>query len=207
MVLEGSTSALPGGRRTRAASPIHSFRAKGLEETLGLSLPSKIDMDFLLNSYLKSVHWFMMVFHESSFRARYNELLSSSHLTSSQRPFSILLLLILGMGARYADEEMIKASCPELDAEGFEKAALAKVESCLIELFDEPELESVQICVLLASFYLYNGRPNLGFVILGSGIKCAQAISLHRETASPTITDINREERRRAWWALYVYDR
>jgi hypothetical protein len=208
MVLNGSTSALPGGKKTRAASPVPSSHGSSLEDMLDMKLPCKQDMDFLLESYLNSVHWFMMVFHEPSFRARYESLFAlSSPLDQSQRCFTIFLLLTLGMGARYADREELRTRCPKLDGEAFQKASLKKVEESMLELFDVACLEAVQICVMLSSFYLYSGRPNLGFVTLGSGIRCAHSISLHKESPVSNLSRIAREERRRTWWALYIFDR
>jgi hypothetical protein len=84
---------------------------------------------------------------------------------------------------------------------------LAKVKEQLFEMFDQAALETVQISLLMTSFYLYNSRPNLAFAILGSAIKSAQAIGLHQESLWRPCSQITRETRRRVWWATYVFDR
>ncbi|KAK5057819.1 hypothetical protein LTR84_011820 [Exophiala bonariae] len=64
-----------------------------------------------------------------------------------------------------------------------------------------PTLEAVQIAILLGSFHLFNGSPYLGFAIFGSGIRCAQAIGLHRQPRGSTA------ESCKVWWALEIADK
>ena len=207
LILEGNTSALPGGSQPIPNATFVDSNQINFQEIVQVDLPTRAEMDFLLDTYLNAVHWFMMMFHEPTFRRRYDALLSTGNCDISTQRFAIFVLLILSIGARYANREEARWKCPGLDLEKFQQQALAKVEESLLGLFDELELESVQICVLLGSFYLYHGRPNRAFVVLGAGIRCAQAMSLHRESAWPIGSEMNKEERRRVWWALFVFDR
>ena len=84
---------------------------------------------------------------------------------------------------------------------------LKEVQAHLLDVIDIGGVESVQICVLLSSFYMYNGRPNLALAILGAGVQSSQAIGLHKESLWGPLTETAKEVRRRAWWALYVLDR
>lgn len=77
----------------------------------------------------------------------------------------------------------------------------------MFELYDDGCLETVQISILLGSFYLYNAKPNLAFAMLGAAIKSAQAMGLHVESSWKTTSDETRELQRHIWWALYVFDR
>lgn len=89
----------------------------------------------------------------------------------------------------------------------FQRAALKEIEVNILTLCEASDLTAVQICVLVGSFYLYTGRPNLGFVILGSGIRCAYALGLHREPSWVRLAEEDIEERRLVWWALFIFDR
>lgn len=169
------------------------------------AVPPKETLDAILGTYLKAVHWFMLLFHEPSFRLRYESLMSHGIQSRADSRFSLLLLTIWILGCKYMSED--DATHLGFDAKSFQTAALRHLEANLMFLFEDSELESVQVCVLLGSFYLYTGRPNLGFVVLGSGIRCAFALGLHRESSWPSLAQEVQEERRRVWWALFVFDR
>lgn len=205
--LNGPTSALPGGTRT-GESPADSRRATSLiSDLIGMELPPKPVLDYLLETYFKSVHWFMLLFYEPTFRQRYEEVTQSGRVPRREFRRLALLLLVLAMGARYAQSEHVNRQWPDIDLQVLQHAFFTKIKENLFEILDEGELESVQICTLLSSFYLYNSSPNLAFIILGTGVRCAQAMSLHRESTWPVSSQIAREERKRVWWALYVFDR
>lgn len=76
----------------------------------------------------------------------------------------------------------------------------------LHELMDQTSIASVQACTLLGSYYVYHGKPNLSFALLGATIKTAQAIGLHRQSLSTDDSDMV-EERKRIWWTIYTWDR
>ena len=84
---------------------------------------------------------------------------------------------------------------------------LAKVKQRVYDLYDDACLEAVQVTVLMGSYYLYNAKPNLAFTMLGAGIKCAQAMSLHLESSWKAQSENVREMQRRTWWELFVFDR
>lgn len=206
-ILESSTSALPGGvgRSETSLGTLHDEIT--VEELLGLELPSKRVTDYLLNRYLDSVHWFMMVFHEPTFRKTYEALVCSRRFPRCRSNHVILILMVLSLGGLYASEDEVKQKFPTFQLATFRRLSLKKVEDNLHALYDAAELESVQVCVLLGSYYVYNGRPNLAFVILGAGLRCAQLISLHKEPAWRGQSEMAKEERRRTFWALFVFDR
>lgn len=201
------TSALPGGQNASGTAFSNSASKIPLSTLLGLELPSKDVCDFLLEIYIESVHWFMMVFHEPSFRRRYNLIVESGYASQSDIHFLSLVMLVLAMGARYVTNEAARERASGTNLEELQLILLAKVRENLFEIFDEGIIESVQVCVLLSSFYLYHGRPNLAFIVLGSGVRCAQAIGLHQESTWRVSSVVEREVRRRVWLAVYVFDR
>lgn len=75
----------------------------------------------------------------------------------------------------------------------------------LLELMDQNSIPATQTLILLGSFYVYHGRPNLSFSLLGASIKAAQALGLHREHTPSSFHDS--EERKRVWWTIYTWDR
>lgn len=89
----------------------------------------------------------------------------------------------------------------------FSETVLTRVEHNFCRIIGSPNVEAVQVCILLGSFHLFNGRPTVGLGILGSGVKIAQIMGLHRESMWKGVSGINRELRRRSWWALEVFDK
>lgn len=84
---------------------------------------------------------------------------------------------------------------------------LERAEAQFLRLIGCATLEAVQICILLGSYLLFSGRPNVGMGISGAGIKIAQVISLHRESKWRDVSPAVRETKRRTWWALEVFDK
>ncbi|KAJ9607940.1 hypothetical protein H2200_008019 [Cladophialophora chaetospira] len=200
-ILESSTSALPGGIGHAQGDLIT------VEQLLGLELPSKRVTDYFLNTYIDAVHWFMMIFHEPTFRLNYERLMAARTFPRCRSNQVIFTLLVISIGAHYASDEEVLQKFPTFQLKTFRTLSLKKIEDSLHSLYDAADLESVQVCCLLGSWYVYHGRPNLAFVILGAGLRCAQLLLLHRESAWRGLSEIAKEERRRVFWALFVFDR
>lgn len=65
-----------------------------------MDLPSRDVTDSLLETYINSVHWFMMVFHEPSFRLDYEMIMASRKAPRRKTSFVILLMMVLAMGGK-----------------------------------------------------------------------------------------------------------
>jgi hypothetical protein len=66
-------------------------------------------------------------------------------------------------------------------------------------------MTAVQTMVLLGTFYVYHGKPNLSFSLLGATVKSAHAAGLHKSSRIASKDDM--EERKRVWWTIYTWDR
>jgi hypothetical protein len=198
-VLHTQTSSLPGS----ITSPVHVLSSR--THALEVELPPRETLDLVLDTYLKAVHWFMLLFHEQTFRRRYEDFVAHGMRCKADSNFYRLLLVVCVLGCQYIDKNV--ASNMGFDVVEFQEKSLKHLEANLLSLCEETDLASVQICVLLGPFYLYTGRSNLGFVVLGSGIRCAYALGLHRENSWPRLREEDTEERRRVWWALFIFDR
>jgi hypothetical protein len=117
-----------------------------------------------------------------------------------------ITLLVLGLGAHYSSlatrEHHEKSYMQQLSQD-----IIKQVEQRFLRIMSSADEEAVQICILLGSFYLFNGRPTAGLGILGSGIKIAQVLRLHREGTLTGISPTRLETRRRSWLALEVFDK
>lgn len=122
------------------------------------------------------------------------------------KPYLITLSVMLGLAAWYKSHKLGTVT-PNSDNpwQDWSSRLLGNAELEMLELMDQNSIPATQTLILLGSFYVYHGRPNLSFSLLGASIKAAQALGLHREHSSGSFHDS--EERKRVWWTIYTWDR
>ncbi|KAH7398141.1 fungal-specific transcription factor domain-containing protein [Pyrenochaeta sp. MPI-SDFR-AT-0127] len=202
--LKRTTSAIPGGRE-HPTSLLDRAQRRPVPSILEYSLPSRETMRMLLEEYFNSVHWFSLVIYEPRFRSRF-ESIQDGHAYPSQKSFLLLLSTVLGMGAWYKSQRTgPDTDNAEEDWRGWSLSLVQGAGSQLTYLMDQSSIASVQACILLGSYYVYHGKPNLSFALLGATIRTAQAIGLHRHPLRGGVSTI--EERKRVWWTIYTWDR
>lgn len=202
-----TTSAFPGGHTSprNVDSRLSRTQRQPVAAILGYSLPSLEVMQILLEEYFDKVHWFSLVIYEPRFRLSFATI-EDGFAFNGQKSFLLLLSTMLGMGAWYRSHGADKDSHgPSEDWHTWSQTLLQGAERHLTELMDQVSIASVQACILLGSYLVYHGKPNLSFALLGATIRTAQAIGLHRQPLRGTQASI--EERKRVWWTIYTWDR
>ncbi|KAJ5431381.1 Transcription factor [Penicillium cf. griseofulvum] len=204
---EQTTSAIPGYQASTSTSTTNSATGQRIPISSILSrlFPPMELVYSLLEDYFDAVHWFSLAVYEPKFR---KSLLSiaDGYAYPSQRPFLVLLAMMLAMSSWYRSQK----SCtdPADSSDYMEKLSadwLGLVESNVVELMDQPSVTSAQTCILLGSHHVYHGRPNLSFSLLGATIKMSQSLGMHRGLVRGDFETI--EERKRVWWTIYTWDR
>lgn len=205
---ERTTSAIPGFRASTGA-PITRMATVGqrlpISSILGQRLPPMELVYLLLEDYFDAIHWFSLAVYEPKFRRRLLSIVDG-FAYPSQKPFLVLLVVMLGMAAWYRSQK-ISTDLADKDDDWQQWSAdlLRLTESYLVELMDQHSVTAAQTCILLGSYHVYHGRPNLSFALLGATIRMSQAVGLHREPLRGDFEDI--EERKRVWWTIYTWDR
>ncbi|KAG9232588.1 fungal-specific transcription factor domain-containing protein [Amylocarpus encephaloides] len=73
---------------------------------------------------------------------------------------------------------------------------------------DDPSIDNLQTLLLLSMTFAAAGKGKKGYMMLVSGMGMAVALELHREfDAKCGFTPVEKEMRRRLFWACYVMDR
>ncbi|PLB50308.1 hypothetical protein P170DRAFT_492059 [Aspergillus steynii IBT 23096] len=206
---EQATFAIPGyqaaGMRAPRSNPAATGQRMPISSILGQRFPSMNLVHGLLEDYFDSVHWFSLAIYEPKFRRRLHSIADGSAYPS-QRPFLLLLAVILGMAAWYRSQRSgADVAHHSEDWKKWSTDLLNLVQSNLVELMDEPSVTATQTCILLGSHHVYHGRPNLSFSLLGTTIKMAQSLGLQRQLPHGEFDDI--EESKRVWWTIYTWDR
>lgn len=200
--LHHDTSALPGGRKLVDPALVG---IKQWRKIAGVELPPDDVLDHFIDVFFASVDWFMMVFHEDAFRRRYEDVSRREQIRYQDSTFYWTCLLVIALGAHYSalktPEDPRSAEYRQLSRD-----LIAVIEARFLHISGCSTVETVKMCVLLGSFIFYT-RPTTGLGICGMGVKIAQVIGLHRESLCKDTSPLVREERRRTWWALEVFDK
>lgn len=163
----------------------------------------------LMNTYFDRVHWFMLLFHQDDFRASFDKLLQERVEGATTLSLSFLgcAAAVCMIGLQYVgDYRKRLLASHHIDPEALTEQMLQVFKSSLLDLLAEGRLESVQATVLLGTFYLYHGDPNLAWPVCGCGLRIAQSLGLHRSEAIRDDDAAGRrsyEARKRCWWAVY----
>ncbi|KAF5674652.1 hypothetical protein FCIRC_7717 [Fusarium circinatum] len=201
--LRHDTSSLPGG--TKLLETNTTLSAKHWRNVVGVELPEDHIIEDLVDSFFSSVNWFMMVFHEDTFRRRYADMLQQTQIKYQDTTFYWTWLLVVALGAHYAAlKDPDDQTSPQYRQ--LSRDLIAVIEARFLQIIGCQTVETVQICILLGSFIFYT-RPTTGLGICGMGVKIAQVIGLHRESFWKETTQLAREVKRRTWWTLEVFDK
>ncbi|THC97174.1 hypothetical protein EYZ11_003339 [Aspergillus tanneri] len=205
---EQATSAIPGYRASTGAVGGRTAtvgQRLPISSILAAQLPPVELVYVLLEDYFDAIHWFSLAVYEPKFRKRLQSI-ADGFAYPSEKPFLLLLAVMLGMGAWYRSQRSTTGpAADDIDWRTWSADLLKLVESNVVELMDQPSVTAAQTCILLGSHHVYHGRPNFSFSLLGATIKISQASGLHREPARGNFEDI--EERKRVWWTIYTWDR
>ncbi|KXG53348.1 Transcription factor [Penicillium griseofulvum] len=77
----------------------------------------------------------------------------------------------------------------------------------LPDIHEEGSILFVEVLCYVA-YYMQNlNRRDAAFLYIGLALRMAISLGLHQEVSDPSITEEDRNRRRRAWWSVYSLDR
>ncbi|KAL6251103.1 hypothetical protein RBB50_001311 [Rhinocladiella similis] len=197
------TSTIPGDpgvfRRSSSRWKLHS-----------MIMPPPTVMHILLEAYFDRVHWFIYLFHQPSFMIRADALLSSPSWTRQDMPAIMTMVMASAMALKCVlnDPEWTGHSVLAtyaLDARSLLTDFIGEIRVHLIDLLDDSQIETVQVCILLGTYYIYHGSPSLAWSILGMAVRTAYALALHCEDTEDH-PQISLQVRHRTWNHVTVAD-
>lgn len=173
-------------------------------------------VNLLIDTYFDRVHWFMLVFCQDTFRERFRTLISRRHDQSVNSTedfsFACTVLTVAALGLQYTCVYR-KQRLAQLNVEPntLLLRLLSTIQTVLFDLIAIGSLESVQVCALVGSFYLFHGCPGPALPVIGCGLRIAQGMGLHRWSARQNSEFSSRghetEDANRCWLALFEIDR
>ncbi|KAK4504580.1 hypothetical protein PRZ48_005496 [Zasmidium cellare] len=195
-----AVDAIPGANDSPLASKAN---VASTASYLTFPLPGDDEIQELLGEYFASIHWFSLVIVTTKFTTAY-ENVRAGYATALDKPFLLLLSTVLGLSAWYRAHRA--STRDERNKwQDLSKKMVLNAELQLVDVMDQRSITAIQTLILLGSYYVYHGRPNLSFSLVGATIKAAQSMSLHK--SCPQANHLDREERKRVWWTIYTWDR
>lgn len=166
----------------------------------------------LVEIYFTRIHWFTLLFHQADFRKRFLDLYGSDlrqvKYSKECMGYVAVLLAVFATSLQYASPQQKRLlQSYGIEPEALTEKILAGLKLRFLDIVSLSSLEAVQMCILLGSYYLYHGEPQMAWTLCGSGLRIAQALNLHRNV--PRNNDADKsldqtiEDRKRAWWAIY----
>lgn len=206
------------GLTAAAAAAAHVGASWSLVRT---RVPPPIVVEALLDAYFDRLHWFINLFHEPALRQTAQEVLSKSRWHRSELGAVLAALMVLAMGlqcvvsdASWTGHALL--SDAGLEASSLREALIQEVRLHLMDLLDDCCIETVQVCSLLGTYYMFHASPTLAWSILGMSVRTAYALALHCDNSSDGHDDGSQNDseldpvlaqvRRRNWNHITVSD-
>lgn len=177
-----------------------------VDELVGIRLPPSAVITVLLDTYIKSCHWYITLFHEPTFRTQLAPILRTGEAHVSQKPFLLFLFALLLSGSKFCHDETIHSLCPGYDYRAAQQSWMTVIEQNLLSCSDKITLHHLGLMFLLSTLYFNGQKTALAFSIVGMLARAAQAIDLHKEPSWGRIDPIERHVRRLVWWSIYMTD-
>ncbi|TID27367.1 hypothetical protein E6O75_ATG00134 [Venturia nashicola] len=161
---------------------------------LSEQLATSAFVDLLLDTYFQLYHSSYPILHESTFREKCRHRKSSTHKSS----FQITFYMVLAIGHWLSTPEKEHSQAP------YYSAARSLF---TIKLLEAGTLGTVQALLLMGNYLQKMDRPNTGYNFVGIAYRMALGLGLHREAPTKKHGDILAHERRRqVFWTLYCFD-
>ncbi|KAG7098332.1 hypothetical protein E1B28_000293 [Marasmius oreades] len=157
-------------------------------------------MASLTSLYFEKVNVFFPILHAPTFKRNINEGL---HLENPH--FGAVVLVVCAIASRCSNDKRVLSSPDQPLSAGwkwFEQVQLIRR-----SLFDPPSSHELQFYALAFLYVVGTSSPGGAWYMIGLGIRCAVDMGAHRrkpEGYKPTVED---EQRKRAFWVLFVFDR
>jgi hypothetical protein len=169
-------------------------------EELGVRLPPNHIGEILIRSYYETIHSIIPILHWPSFSEMYEKVMAKGDLSGVPSVWASTLFGVFACGTIHTTDPEIRKLYPDRGKN------FAEYSRRLTDLFnDEFTMEHARSALLISIFLTELNCKSAAWTWLGSTVRIAQDIGLHRETGPWTV--VEGEMRRRVWWGIYAWDR
>lgn len=177
---------------------------------MAMDMPNVDIMHDLINEYFRRCHWFICVFHEPTLRKQAQDILHRDSWKPQERGAVLATFMAAAMALQAVSNDEGWLGHHALKAHGMDcttmlNQLIAEIRRHLLDLLEDCQIEAVQVCSLLGTFYMFNGNPNLAWAVLGMATRAGYALALHSPRTG-NHDKVTIQIRRRCWNHLKVAD-
>lgn len=121
-----------------------------ISDLVGIEFPSKALALMLYEAYLKSMSWYMVLFHEPTMRKMIEQSAASGVVRRSEMPQVLLMLIIIVIGARFATISQVQRECPSTDLPSIVEGMVRTIEEKYLSCIEILTVDSVMFAYLLS---------------------------------------------------------
>ncbi|KAG8746787.1 hypothetical protein FRC10_003770 [Ceratobasidium sp. 414] len=167
-----------------------------------------------------SIHWYCVAVHKPVFYDAYLEFFSGRQQTVPDLDFCVLLAIMCALTLQFCGDADAQASLLRalrailaesvLDRDALRQKMFHFARAMLThsERTQGPTLERISAMILITIYLENEGNMIEYYATIGSAIRTAQSMGMHRDGETKwQMNPVEAEQRRRLWWILYAYDR
>lgn len=175
-----------------------------------VELPPEAVILALIDVYFDRMQWFIIIFHESSFRQTAHRIISQTAWRRQDLSPTMVVLAVamIGLHSALPDEqwtghELLREHA--IDGKKLMQGLINEIRKNLLDISTDCRIEAVQVCFLMTLYYLYHSSPSLAWTISGMAVRSAYALGLYTKSAS-YVSPVMDEIRSRCWNHAIVSD-
>ncbi|PYI00017.1 hypothetical protein BO71DRAFT_341296 [Aspergillus ellipticus CBS 707.79] len=174
-----------------------------------LDLPPENVIMPLIGSYFYRMEWFILLFHETSFRQNAYRLICQKSWRRHElgAVMAVLSVAMIGLQLALSDShwpDHLLLQNHSIDGQKLLEALVKEIRHHLPSLIADHQVESVQVCTLLSSYYSFNLVHDLAWNCSHMAVKSACDIGLRKK--APCNDPITNEVRSRCWNHVVIAD-
>ncbi|KAF8743094.1 hypothetical protein RHS02_02614, partial [Rhizoctonia solani] len=159
-----------------------------------------------------SIHWYCVAVHKPVFYDAYLEFFSGRQQNAPDLDFCVLLAAMCALTLQFCGDADAQAILVEgaMDKDNLRRKMFDFARTMLAhsERIQGPTLERITAMILIAIYLENEGIVNEYYGTIGSAIRTAQSMGMHRDGEKKwCMNPVEAEQRRRLWWILYTHDR
>ncbi|CAG8098809.1 unnamed protein product [Penicillium olsonii] len=175
-----------------------------------VELPPEDVMLALIDVYFERMQWFVMLFHEPSFRQTARRIISGNawRRQDLSPTMAVLAVAMIGLQSVLPDQnwpghEILRKH--SIDGTRLMHGFINEIRRNLLDISVDCRIEAVQVCFLVSSYYVYHNSPSIAWTVSGMAVRSAYALDLYTKSSqyeNPVVDEI----RSRCWNHAIVAD-
>lgn len=163
-----------------------------------------------IDAYFSRMHWLLGLVHEPSLRANAKRILASATWEREDMANILLVLTVVAVGLKAALVDPTWAGHTILRFLGLNGCDLMKdfvseIHLHLLDVMEDSNLESVQVCMLLSSLYGYHDSPSFAWTLARMAINAAIYLELYKVVPGEDNT-VLAQIRHHTWNSIVILD-